>query len=43
MMLRTSEAQGVVEVLEENKRILLALAGALSPHFDVEIKEKRHA
>ena len=40
MMLRTSDAQGVLEVLEENKRILHTLAGALSPHFDVEIREK---
>ena len=40
IMLRTSDAVGVAKVLEENKRILRTLAGALSFHFDVEIKEK---
>ena len=40
MMLRTSEARGVAEVLDENKRILHTLVQALSPHFDVEIREK---
>jgi len=40
MRLRESDAEGVAEVLAENKRILRTLAGALSPHFDVEIRER---
>jgi len=38
-MLRESEAAGIAEALEENKRILRTLTQALAPHYEVTQRE----